>query len=345
MQLTLEQVRSVFPEVRPSSSMGHEEYYVHCRERHKKGGVYKMSINADTGYYYCHDCGTHGNAFDDFFSQTSVFMPGRARIIRDSSTEGAESTVRQYHKKRIWKGEVPLPGKMQTALSLEEGHPAKEYLIKERGLSEKDIDDFHLEYCTTGYFKVASIGTTAGRIVFPLYMCDELIGWQARYLEKKDSKGKKFVWNEAIKDWKHIPMGEDGRYEDFFIPKYYMPPGMPRSRALLNYDNAKLASRDFVVVVEGPIDCMKVGIHGIATLGSTITQQQARIIKACWCNIIWILDSEIDTEGEKFKRILDDLEQDGNHVVYMKMDGVHDPGDATHKQIAEQVKQKSGYKL
>jgi DNA primase len=295
--ISLEQIQKYFPEARNSNSSGHDEFYVHCRREHKKGGVYKMSINAESGVYYCHDCGATGNVINDYIDGMSAF---------DMYSVNREDQSNKHVQKRrfdqFWEKEVPLPGDLRSCESLDEDHPVKIYL-KRRNINNKEMEKFELMYCSSGLIKFCNgIGTTAGRIIFPIRMGGELVGWQARVVDGSTKSGRRAVWHGESKGWFYPVKSDDGTtWSDHGVPKYYTCPGMPRSKALFNFDNALRQGKDMVVVTEGPIDCMKVGDKSVCTFGSKISDQQIRIIKANWESIIWLLDADIDTESKWFE--------------------------------------------
>jgi hypothetical protein len=132
---------------------------------------------------------------------------------------------------------------------------------------------------------------------------------------------------------------EDGSWSDRAVPKYYTCPGMKRFAALFGFDIAMEKSKDStVVVVEGPVDCLKVGGSGVATLGSKITNQQIRIITANWSEIIWILDQDIDTDSKWFDGVSIELSR-ANTLHYLKMQTAKDPGELSTEQIWEEIAQ------
>lgn len=340
MSIELSDVEKIFPEVIPSMASGHMEFVVHCPRFHKKGGRYKMSINADTGAYICHDCGHTGSANRDFFDKSSQFFAGmkinRAKVEHNYAND-------YWAKKEIWADDIPSPGKMVEISTLNEGHPVWEYL-NSRGIASQDVSDFGLKYCTAGNYNFsAKMGTTAGRIIFPVVMAKKLVGWQARQIERVEGNAK-LVWQGEDLEWRSfgkITSPDDGswRWEDAGVPKYYTCPGMQRSRALFNFDKAKL-SKGYVIVTEGPVDALKVGSQAVATFGKKLTRDQIRILSSNWPKILMILDSEIDTEEEWFKRLEESFS--GVYLICMKLDGFHDAGEATRDEIWNQITNKYG---
>ena len=321
-----------------STSSGHAEYVVHCKKPHRKGGKYKLSINGETGAFMCNDCGWKGNAMVEFFDEGSQFFSGM-KIYRNSEPPDQSTTFRSLNQIE-WKDSIPSPGKMQEIETLPDGHPALVYLY-ERGITIKDCKTFNIKYCVRGYYNFCSrLGTTSGRLIFPIYMSNKLVGWQARQIESNTQR--KQVWRGEDNGWWSpdkikLSDGKDS-YSDYEVPKYYTCPGMHRSRALLNFDNASKNS-DEVVVVEGPVDCIKVGEKSVATFGKRLTKDQIRILKSNWSSVLMILDSEVDTEENWFKQLEDSF--DGIYFSWMKLEGFDDPGSATKAEIWKQINKKN----
>jgi len=340
MSLSFEEVERVFPEAQQTFSRDHTEFTVHCPRFHKKGGRYKMSINADTGAYICHDCGHAGNAYKDFFDEGRQFFIGmKVRRPKDS-----ETSCQVYRSNRtIWKDDIPVPGEMVKMSSLEDNHPAVEYLTQ-RGISMEDADRFKLSYCTDGTYRFSdNMGTTSGRIIFPVVMAGTLMGWQARQVEKVNDRGDRMIWKGDAFGWdimEKIPLEGGGfHWSDHHVPKYYTCPGMQRARSLFNFDKA-VKNEGYVVVTEGPIDALKVGCCSVATFGKKLTRDQIRIICTNWTKIIMILDQDVNTQDEWFKRLEDSFK--GVYLLTMKLEGFKDPGEAPRSEIWKQIEAKYG---
>ena len=336
MLIDKEQVIKQFPEAKISNASGHIEYVVHCRKFHKKGGKYKLSINSETGAFMCNDCGWKGNALQEFFDEGSQFFAGM-KIYRKTDIAESTSSFRSYNHIE-WRDGIPSPGKLKPILSLDPGHPAINYL-KNRGVTDKDCEAYDIKYCSHGYYNFCSkMGTTSGRIIFPIYMCSKLVGWQARQIDRNGQDRE--VWHgDEIGWWKPKKVKlSDGKitYSDYEVPKYYTCPGMHRSRSLLNFDYA-IKDSDMVVVVEGPIDCIKVGERSVATFGKKITKDQIRILKSNWSKILMILDEEVDISEPWFKELENSF--DGVYFVWMKLSNFEDPGSASREEIWKQIKQ------
>lgn len=342
MSLQIETVQNIFPEVKTSWSGGHLEYIVNCPKFHRKGGIYKLSINADTGAFMCHDCGFSGNAYWHFFDEGAQFFPGMKINRTETSADKFNSRVVMQRSTKEWRDGVPSPGEIVKIGKLEESHPAMKYL-NDRGISVGVADDYEIKYCKYGYFDFSSrMGTTAGRLIFPVIMNEKLIGWQARQIEAREN-GKRMIWKGDHMGWWEPKMIEmpngDIRSEDSQVPRYYTCPGMHRSKALMNFDVAKKNS-NFVIVVEGPVDAIKAGKHAVATFGKKLTRDQVRILSANWSRVLMILDEEVNPEETWFKNLEQSFQ--GVYFLWMKLNGFEDPGSASNEDIWNQINTKYG---
>lgn len=188
------------------------------------------------------------------------------------------------------------PGQMiplsQLARSMP-GHEAVRYMCGERRYTSQMLDHYEVQYCTYA----PKFPQAAGRIVFPIRMNNQFMGWQARYI--------------GTADWR-------------VIPKYYGLPGMRKRIMLYNYDHAKIMP--FVCVVEGPTDCHVVGDTSVAILGKSLSQYQSTLLLNTWPGkpIILIFDPDA---REEMRATVADLRSSGTVVVEIVLPGEHDCGD------------------
>lgn len=167
---------------------------------------------------------------------------------------------------------VSMPGQLipvsQLARSMP-NHPAVQYMCGQRRYTSHMLDHYEISYCVqaTPNYRMAH-----DRIVFPIYMEGNLVGWQARYI--------------GTADWK-------------VVPKYYGLPGMKKSRMLYNYDHA--IDKPFVIVVEGPTDAHVLSDYGVSLLGKNMSHMQMQILVAGWPGkpVILVLDPEAREETDK----------------------------------------------
>lgn len=173
----------------------------------------------------------------------------------DSTAARLESSLRAYEapKPVIRKlPAMPWPEGVEYLTTPNAPHyKAWAYLYK-RGIDVHMVQEFGLGYGRTGRLRE--------RIVFPCRMDGALVYWQARAIWDPPPE----LSGEALREW---------REKTGYI-KSLNPPIPERAEAvahaheiLFNYERARVAPH--VVIVEGPVDAIKVGLHSVALLGKT----------------------------------------------------------------------------
>lgn len=184
---------------------------------------------------------------------------------------------------------VQAPGLIQPVSQLPPGHRALEYMLSRRYTPEM-LDRYQIGLCT----EASSENRMAqGRIVFPVFMHNQLVGWQARHVGDAETH------------------------------KYVNAKGMKKSYLLYNYDHAK--KFPYTVVVEGCTDSNFVGDPSVALLGKSLSLQQRNLLLENWSTVIFMLDADA---REQSRSIVQELIDRGRvRVVNVELpDGV-DPAD------------------
>lgn len=131
--------------------------------------------------------------------------------------------------------------------------PAADYLLRERGMRPEDIAAWGIGY--------ARVGRLARYVIFPCFMDGGLVYWQGRATwdpPRGLTKDQRKAWIKATRYRKTLnPWSED-------------PHATTAEQVLFNYDRAR--AEPHVVVVEGPIDAVKVGPHAVALLGKVASE-------------------------------------------------------------------------
>jgi len=175
-------------------------------------------------------------------------------------------------------GVTDYPGYCQRVDTLSSDHCANQYLIG-RGFDPKMLGEvYDVSYCHNS----DQYPLVTGRIVVPIHMNGQMVGWQAR--PPYDA------------DWKAIRQ-----------PKYYNCPGTNKRLMLYGLQQAEYSP--FCTVVEGVTDVWKLGAGAVCVLGCTMSPQQAAWINSRWSVAFIALDSDATKKAEDTKRI---LEQSGN---------------------------------
>ena len=153
-------------------------------------------------------------------------------------------------------------------------------------------------------------------------------------------------------------IGFGGRVLDDSKPKYLNSPETPafnKSYNLFGLNIAKNTKEDYLILVEGYMDVIQLHQHGIdtavATLGTALTPEQARIIKRHKAKVITAYDS--DEAGQKAtKRAIELLNEEGLKVFVLTMPGSKDPdeyiktnGVGAFRDLIESALEQTEYKI
>src|ERR1043166_525504 len=136
--------------------------------------------------------------------------------------------------------------------------------LASRGITEKTAVEFGI-----GFY--AGPGLMHGRLVIPIHNAEgELVAYCGRSVDQTE-------------------------------PRYRMPPAFSKSEILFNMHRAGSGRDNFVVVVEGFFDCMKVHQAGfrsvVGLMGSALYEPQRRVLLERFRHVILLLDG--DATGRK----------------------------------------------
>ena len=127
-------------------------------------------------------------------------------------------------------------------------HPALNYL-RNRYLDPLKIAKLYgVSYCRDSVYSLA-----CDRIVFPVIMADQLVGWQARFIGES-------ICGRSLKECK--------------IPKFFSCPGQAKRAIAFNYDKA--TRHPTVAIVEGPTDVCNFGVQAMGILGKSMHEMFQR---------------------------------------------------------------------
>lgn len=208
----------------------------------------------------------------------------------------------------------PPPGKVLALGDLSEGHPALVYL-KSRGFSPKLLEDqFGASYCyeealPRKYYPELSGGfrdTPQGRIVFNIDMYGVRRGWQARLIEMIVGDAH-LVWHPYADEWQLLKVRSGKGWEltpafthdelEWKPSKYKTGTGTARNSAIMGLDAALKWNKDHgtstLIVCEGPLTAAKFRSPAVATLGKSISFEQARIIRKAARRAVYVPDNDL----------------------------------------------------
>ena len=263
-----------------------------------------MSISPEKQIYTCFVCGAHGNVFNFIMDYENVSFYEALKIVANKSN--IELNIDDYNQNIEKRNDNNNLYEIydfafkyyQNNLLTKDGKEALDYLYK-RDFTDEIIKEFGIGLSTKnkltkvllnkGYknedllnsgissFNDNLYDTFIDRIMFPLWDLDgKVVGFSGRIYKTNDSS--KYV---------------NSKESDIF----------KKGNLLYNYHRAKQFARrkKSVIIVEGFMDVIalyKVGIYNVvASMGTAITKEQARLLKKLSTNIILCFDG--DTAGNK----------------------------------------------
>jgi len=263
-----------------------------------------MSISPEKQIYTCFVCGAHGNAFNFIMDYENISFYETLKIVADKVGIPIDVSFNAQKKKETTTDDLyniyDIANKYyQNNLLTKDGVTALDYLTK-RGFTDEIIKKFGVGLSTknsiirlleaknysedllikSGIVVVSNDSlkdTFSSRIMFPL--CDlegRVVGFSGRIYRGEDSS--KYV---------------NSKESDIF----------KKGNLLYNYHRAKEECRKkkFVIIVEGFMDVIALSMVGIynvvASMGTAITKEQAKLLKKLSSNVILCFDG--DSAGNK----------------------------------------------
>ena len=288
--------------------------------------------------FYCFGCGVGGNAITFVqraehmdYPDAVEFLAKRAGItvIRDErSPRRGEKT---FDKARILKMNVDAAKYFHACLfkDTEESKAALAYLTDKRALSISTIKHFGLGFAPNSFTDFSAYMRSRG------YTYDELV---AGFLCGKSEKG---TYYDAFRNRVMFPIIDvsgnviafGGRVMDDSKPKYKNSSDTPvykKSRHLFALNFARQSCSESLILCEGYMDVIAMHAAGftnaVATLGTAITSEQARVMSRYTKKVVISYDS--DEAGQRAAaravKILSDV---GLDVAILKVPGSKDPDE------------------
>ena len=155
-------------------------------------------------------------------------------------------------------------------------------------------------------------GDWSYRIIIPIFYEGKLVSWTGR----------------SILDRKTIDELKIPRYKNLEIEQSVINP----KHILFNIDNAR---NDYVILVEGPFDVLRMGDDTVCSLGTSITPEQKLLLSKRYKKVFIAFDNEVSAQM-KAKTLGMDLNTVGLDVEIVnicKDYNKNDPGELTTKEV------------
>ena len=314
-----------------------------------------------TKSFYCFGCGAGGDVITFVMKAENLDyadalhnLAARAGItIPEDENSVGEKTI---PRKRIYEMNLAAAKFFRDCLfNPEYGAEAMRYLAEERRLGMTTIKRFGLGFSPNNAWMLTNHMHSLG------YTDEELVAGFLCGKSKKTGKPYDYYRNRVIFpiiDTLGNIVAFGGRVMDDSKPKYLNTsdtPAFKKSRHLFALNFAKNHSAEQMILCEGYMDVIALHAAGfenaVATLGTAITSEQARIFAKYTKKVIITYDSDSagQTAADKAMRLLGEA---GVDVRVLKLSGAKDPdeyirkyGKDAFRQVISESKSGFDYKL
>ena len=298
-----------------------------------------FTVFPDSQSFYCFGCGAGGDAITFVMRSENLDYPGavehlakRAGItIPQDAQEGSGGVSR----KRVYEMNLAAAKYFRACLFDERiGKTGMDYLANKRKLPPVIIKRFGLGFAPDGFGGLTDYMKKQG------FTEEELITGFLCGKSQKTGRAYDYFRNRVI--FPIINTSGDviafgGRVMDDSKPKYLNSsdtPGFKKSKNLFALNYAKNHCSERMILCEGYMDviaCHAAGFeNAVATLGTALTQEQARLMAKHTKEVLIAYDSDEagQNAAKKAIRILSDV---GLEVKVLNMEGAKDPDEYIKK--------------
>ncbi len=291
-------------------------------------------VYPETQSYYCFGCGAGGDAIN-FIKETeglSYIESIKFLASRSGMSLPDEDDATSKIKSRIYEMNKIAARFFYQNLNTEEGKIARSYFRK-RGLSDKTIVSFGLGYSKDSFNNLIHLLKAKG------FTEQEIT---TAYLGLVSKKGNLYDAFRArvmfpIIDLRGNVIAFGGRILDEGGPKYLNSGDTPvfkKSNNLFALNIARKSKKESIILAEGYMDVIALHQAGfdnaVATLGTALTPQQAKLVGTYTKKVIIAYDS--DEAGQKAtKKAMELFSKEEVEVQVLEIEGAKDPDEFIKK--------------
>ena len=299
----------------------------------------------DTESSYCFGCGAGGDVISFIMRIENLGYMDALRFLAERAgipfPEEARDDPSLKIKPLIFEINRAAAHFYHDQLKSEAGAPGREYLMGKRSLSTKTITRYGLGYAPPGWDNLRGFLRGKG-------FSDEDMLLAAVVARGRDGKSVYDVFRNRVMfpivDIRKNVIGFGGRVLDDSKPKYLNSPDTPvfkKSRNLFSLNFAKNVQDGRLILAEGYMDVIAMNQAGfdnvVATLGTSLTSEQARLMSNYAKEIVIAYDS--DGPGRTAtNRAVGLLEEAGLKTRILDMKGAKDPDEFIRKFGAQRFK-------
>lgn len=295
------------------------------------------SVNTTGQYFHCFGCGAGGDVITFIMKMENLSYIEAVKFLADRSgmrlPDDAESNDFARVKARVLEiNRTAARYFFEILAKSPQGEKGRRYFA-ERQLSKDTIIKYGLGYAPDDWSALRDYMNKKG------YTDDELV---TANLCTRSSKGNVF---DSFRDRVIFPIIDlrgnvvafGGRIIDGSGPKYLNSSDTPvfkKSRNLFSLNFAKKSTERKLILAEGYMDVIAINQGGfenvVATLGTALTSEQARLIKQYADEVIIAYDSDGPGQAATH-RAINLLSEAGIDARIIKMEGAKDPDEYIKK--------------
>lgn len=295
-----------------------------------------FTVFPSTKSFYCFGCGAGGDVISFIMREENLDYVGALEFLAAKAGITIPTDERPYEKetvprKRIYEMNLAAARFFRDCLKHEEyGREARKYLSEERRLSGATVNHFGIGYSPNHFWMLTDHLHKLG------FTDEELTVGFLSGITKKTGKTYDYFRNRIIFpiiDTAGNVVAFGGRVMDDSKPKYLNTsdtPAFKKSRHLFALNFARKHAEERMILCEGYMDVIALHAAGfenaVATLGTAITSEQARIFAKYTKQVIICYDSDQagQTAANKAMRLLEGV---GVEVRVLKLEGAKDPDE------------------
>ncbi len=293
-------------------------------------------VYPQTQSFYCFGCGAGGDVITFIRKIENLEYMEAVRLLAQKCgmtvPEDSDSDDRSALRKRILEINRETARFFHSCLMSEQGKTAYEYLIR-RGRDRKTIRHFGLGYSPAGWHDLCNFLKSKG------FSEQEMVAANVASESKKGGVFDRFRNRVMfpIIDLRGNVVAFGGRALDDSSAKYLNTSDTPvfkKSKNLFALNFAKTSKLPGLILAEGYMDVIALHQAGfdnaVATLGTALTEEQARLISQYADRIILAYDSDGPGQAAT-KRALNIFDEVGVKVGVLSMSGAKDPDEFLQK--------------
>ena len=306
-----------------------------------------FTVFPNDGHYYCFGCGEGGDVITITMKLENLDYRGALEFLAKRSgvtlPEDDKFTPKGVSRQRVLEMNKCAARFFRDMLfDPEIGAPGREYLLGKRGLSSAVVKRFGLGYAPNSFNALRDHLQKNG------FTREEMVEGYLCQVSKKNEKNIYDCFRNRVMfpiiDVTGNVIAFGGRVLDDSKPKYLNSadtPAFRKSRNLFALNYARNFCSENLILCEGYMDVIALHAAGfqnaVATLGTAITPDQARLMKRYSDKVVISYDS--DEAGRKAaSKALKLLSEAGVDSTVLKMQGAKDPDEYISKFGAEKFK-------